>query len=163
MTHLESIRKLCLDLVKEYELKFKLGDENSIHSNSSLASQLEMPDNSSKRDERLLSYDLFVSSDGPTHVKSEFDAYLEEKVLPRTNDFDILVWWRANASKYPILAQIARDFLAIPVSSVTSESAFSTEKCSKAPTACDTSFQEENENVEEFDTLIVVWTVVMEE
>ncbi|TXG74484.1 hypothetical protein EZV62_003063 [Acer yangbiense] len=126
------------------EMAFKLGDENSIHSNSSLASQLEMPVNSSKRDERLLSYDLFVSSDDPTHVKSEFDAYLEEKVLPRTKDFDILVWWRANASKYPILAQIARDFLAIPVSSVASESAFST-----APTACDTSFQEENENVEE--------------
>ncbi|KAK0592746.1 hypothetical protein LWI29_024628 [Acer saccharum] len=140
-----------------------------------------MPDNSSKRDERLLSYDLFVSSDGPTHVKSEYDAYLEENVLPRAKDFDILVWWRANASEYPILAQIARDFLAIPVSSIASESAFSTggrivslhrsrlhpdtlealmcaqswlwaerrEKCSKALTACDTSFLEENKNVEE--------------
>ncbi|KAK0608058.1 hypothetical protein LWI29_024888 [Acer saccharum] len=90
MTHLESIRKLCLDLVKEYELKFKSGDENSIYSNSSLASQLEMPNNSIKRDECLLSYDLFVSSDGPTHVKSEYDAYLEEKVLPRTK---ILIYW----------------------------------------------------------------------
>ncbi|KAK2641453.1 hypothetical protein Ddye_023216 [Dipteronia dyeriana] len=69
---------------------------------------------------------LDPSSDGPTHVKSEYDAYLEENVLPRTKDFEILVWWRANASKYPILAQIARDFLAIPVSSVASESAFST-------------------------------------
>ncbi|KAK2654884.1 hypothetical protein Ddye_014740 [Dipteronia dyeriana] len=95
MTYLESILKLCLDLVKGYELKFKMGDENSICSNSSLASQVEMPNNSSKQDERLLSYDLFVSSDGP--VKSEYDAYLGEKVLPRTKDFDILVWWRENA------------------------------------------------------------------
>ncbi|KAK2642025.1 hypothetical protein Ddye_023788 [Dipteronia dyeriana] len=122
----ESIRKLYLDLVKEYELKFKSSDENSIHCNSSLASQLVTPDNSNKQAERLLSYDLFVSSDGPTHVKSEYDAYLGENVLPRAKDFDILVWWRANASKYPFLAQIARDFLAIPVSSVASESAFST-------------------------------------
>ncbi|KAK2644855.1 hypothetical protein Ddye_020050 [Dipteronia dyeriana] len=114
ITHLKSIQKLCLDLVKEYELKFKPSDENSIHCNSSLASQLETPDDSSKQAERLLSYDLFVSSDGPTHVKSEYDAYLEENVLPRINDFDILVWWRENASKYPILAQIARDFLDIP-------------------------------------------------
>ncbi|TXG51398.1 hypothetical protein EZV62_023922 [Acer yangbiense] len=74
------------NLVKKYESKFKSGDENSIYSNSSLASQLEMPNNSSKRDERLLSYDLFVSSDGPTHVKSGYDAYLEEKVLLRTKD-----------------------------------------------------------------------------
>ncbi|KAK3229642.1 hypothetical protein Dsin_001523 [Dipteronia sinensis] len=91
-THLKNIRNLCLDLVKEYELKFKSSDENSIHSNSSLASQLKMPDNSSKQDERLLSYDLFASFDGPTHVKSEYDAYLEEKVLRRIKDFDILVW-----------------------------------------------------------------------
>ncbi|KAK2655817.1 hypothetical protein Ddye_008869 [Dipteronia dyeriana] len=79
MTHLESIRKLCLDLVKEYELMFKTGDENSIHSNSSPASQLKIPDNSSKQDECMLSHDLFVSFDGPTHVKSEYDAYLEER------------------------------------------------------------------------------------
>ncbi|KAK2665492.1 hypothetical protein Ddye_004066 [Dipteronia dyeriana] len=63
---------------------------------------------------------LDPSSDGPTHVKSEYDAYLEENVLPRTKDFDIWVWWRANARKF-----------------------------SKAPAVCDTSFQEENKNVEE--------------
>jgi len=40
--------------------------------------------------------------------------------------FDILKWWKDNSSKYPILSQIARDVLAIPVSTVASESAFST-------------------------------------
>ncbi|CAN0876612.1 Putative AC transposase [Linum grandiflorum] len=35
-------------------------------------------------------------------------------------------WWKVNSSKYPILAMMARDVLAIPVSTVASESAFST-------------------------------------
>nr|CAD1842356.1 unnamed protein product [Ananas comosus var. bracteatus] len=40
-------------------------------------------------------------------------------------DFDILGWWRNNGLKYPTLQLIARDILAIPVSTVASESAFS--------------------------------------
>ena len=43
-----------------------------------------------------------------------------------TPNFDILVWWKENGPKYPILSSIARDILAIPVSTVTSESIFST-------------------------------------
>lgn len=39
--------------------------------------------------------------------------------------FDILLWWSANAYQYPIIARIAKDVLAAPVSSVASESAFS--------------------------------------
>jgi hypothetical protein len=40
--------------------------------------------------------------------------------------FDILAWWKLNASRFPVLARLARDVLAIPVSTVASESAFST-------------------------------------
>ena len=40
--------------------------------------------------------------------------------------FDILGWWKSNSSKYPLLSQIAHDVLAVPVSTVASESAFST-------------------------------------
>ncbi|CAL8177046.1 unnamed protein product [Prunus armeniaca] len=59
-------------------------------------------------------------------VKSELDHYLEESLLPRTLDFDILSWWRTNGIKYPTLHDISRDILTIPVSTVASESAFST-------------------------------------
>jgi len=41
------------------------------------------------------------------------------------NSFDILVWWKTHAEKYPVLSTMARDFLAIPLSTVSSESAFS--------------------------------------
>ena len=46
--------------------------------------------------------------------------------MSRTVDFDILAWWKSNGPKYPTLQRIARDIFAIPVSTVTSESSFST-------------------------------------
>uniref|UniRef100_A0A2N9IB42 HAT C-terminal dimerisation domain-containing protein n=1 Tax=Fagus sylvatica TaxID=28930 RepID=A0A2N9IB42_FAGSY len=52
------------------------------------------------------------------------DHYLEDDLMPRTLDFDILAWWKANGPKYPTLQWIARDILAIPVSTVASESTF---------------------------------------
>ena len=58
-------------------------------------------------------------------MRSELDLYLEEAVLPRTPSFDVLGWWKSNAPKYPTLQAIARDLLAIPVSTIASESAFS--------------------------------------
>ena len=51
---------------------------------------------------------------------------LEASVDPDIEGFDILDWWRVNSSKYRILSQVARDVLAILVSTVASESAFST-------------------------------------
>ena len=61
-------------------------------------------------------------------VSTELDRYLDENPIPRSKDFNILQWWRGNSSKYSILARIACDVLAIPASSVASESAFSTGK-----------------------------------
>ena len=43
-----------------------------------------------------------------------------------TKKFDILKWWKGQSSRFPILSKLARDVLAIPISTVASESAFST-------------------------------------
>jgi hypothetical protein len=54
---------------------------------------------------------------------------LEDGVLldkQKKENFDILGWWKQNGLKFPTLQKIARDFLAIPISTVASESAFST-------------------------------------
>ncbi|KAL6845038.1 hypothetical protein ACP4OV_025211 [Aristida adscensionis] len=58
-------------------------------------------------------------------AKSELDTYLDEESEKDTGDFDVLAWWKGRAQKFPVLSAMARDFLAIPLSTVSSESAFS--------------------------------------
>jgi hypothetical protein len=58
--------------------------------------------------------------------KTEIKQYFLEDVETPSESFDILMWWKVNSTKFPILAEIARDVLAIPITTVASESAFST-------------------------------------
>ena len=59
--------------------------------------------------------------------KNKVDKYLGDYCEGAKDvTFDILAWWKANSSKYPALSQLARDVLAMPISTVASESAFST-------------------------------------
>ncbi|KAL8472439.1 hypothetical protein ACS0TY_029594 [Phlomoides rotata] len=90
----------------------------------SSASSLTNPDESEI--DPMSKYDKFVASDFEGNSKNELDSYLEECVLQRLPDFDILGWWK-NALKYPTLQLIVRDVLAIPISTVASKSAFSTD------------------------------------
>ena len=58
--------------------------------------------------------------------KSELDRYLLESFEePDVEDFDILMWWKINSSRYRVISQIAHDVLAIFVSTVAFEFAFS--------------------------------------
>jgi len=61
-----------------------------------------------------------------TYVRTELDLYLEEPLLPRTQELDIIMWCQHAGLKHPTLRKIARDVLAIPVTTVASESVFST-------------------------------------
>lgn len=58
--------------------------------------------------------------------KSELDAYLVEARERKGEGFDILGWWKNNSTRLPILSEIAKHVLGMPVSSVASEAAFST-------------------------------------
>jgi len=51
---------------------------------------------------------------------------LAEECEEDSKKFDILAWWKGQSSRFPILSTLARDVLAIPISTVASESAFST-------------------------------------
>lgn len=76
-----------------------------------------------------LDFDIYVSEiDSDPHSKAylELGTYLEESVLPRVQDFDVLGWWRQNRSKYPILSKMAVDILSIPVSTVAADDVFDT-------------------------------------
>jgi hypothetical protein len=50
---------------------------------------------------------------------------LEDVEAPSEN-FDILMWWKVNSTKFSILVEIVRDVLTIPITKVASKSAFST-------------------------------------
>ncbi|VAH68843.1 unnamed protein product [Triticum turgidum subsp. durum] len=71
-------------------------------------------------------YESFLSSCSTRISKSELRNYLEDEVAPRNKALDLLGWWKDNAPRYPIMAKIARRFLTIPATSVSSESTFST-------------------------------------
>uniref|UniRef100_A0A803MEP1 HAT C-terminal dimerisation domain-containing protein n=1 Tax=Chenopodium quinoa TaxID=63459 RepID=A0A803MEP1_CHEQI len=58
------------------------------------------------------------------NVRCELDHYLEDDALPESSNFDVLNFWKTDL-KYPTLRKIAKDILAIPASTVASESAFS--------------------------------------
>jgi hypothetical protein len=57
-----------------------------------------------------------------TMESSELDRYLE---LPIDEEIDPLLWWQAHSSEFPIVSDMARDFLTIQATSVASEQAFS--------------------------------------
>lgn len=58
--------------------------------------------------------------------KTELDTYLKEATENLSSEFDILGWWKVHTPRFPILSQMACDVLAVPISTVASESAFST-------------------------------------
>jgi hypothetical protein len=70
-------------------------------------------------------FEMTMGSSETSFKKTELDKYLGEEREPDTQ-FDILQWWKVQQCRYPVLAKMARDVLAIPVSTVASESAFST-------------------------------------
>ncbi|CAN1125872.1 Zinc finger BED domain-containing protein RICESLEEPER 1, partial [Linum perenne] len=69
-----------------------------------------------------LDFELYVrqrKKSKTTSVTTELHHYLAEALIPRTSvDFDVLMWWKLNGAKYPTLQQMARDLLAIPITSV---------------------------------------------
>lgn len=69
----------------------------------------------------LHDFDIYISEISITQsTKSELDQYLEESLVPRIQEFDILNWWKLNNMKYPTLSKMARDVLAIPMSMISS-------------------------------------------
>jgi hypothetical protein len=64
-----------------------------------------------------------------SNTKSELDKYLAEDTEEADMKIDLLVWWKACEQIFLILSRMARDVLAIPISIVASESAFSTSGC----------------------------------
>ncbi|CAN1317252.1 Zinc finger BED domain-containing protein RICESLEEPER 2 [Linum perenne] len=110
----DSVKKIIYDLVLAYQSKSSAAEGSSSFAASASAIDLD--------------FELFMSQhkrSRTSSVATELDHYLAEEIIPRAPDFDILLWWKLNGAKYLTLQRIARDFLAIPITSVASESALS--------------------------------------
>ena len=59
-------------------------------------------------------------------IEAEIDAYRGEARIPMCLKSDPLDWWKANSSRFPLLAKAARRYLSAPATSVESERVFST-------------------------------------
>jgi hypothetical protein len=59
-------------------------------------------------------------------VGCELTAYLDsDNVTAYEDDFDLLLWWRDHKLTFPVLSILARNIMSVPVSTVSSESCFS--------------------------------------
>ena len=115
---IDSVEDFCKVLFKEY------ANAKSSRTNEEDSTSRTTTGNVS---DHLSQFDVYVQKTvSATPQISELTKYLSEPVKPRTPDFDVLAWWKVNARDFPTLALIAKDILAIPVSTVASESAFST-------------------------------------
>lgn len=108
------------ELFNEYSMASSSPDQDSLLPSSSL------PSTSSSSRDKLKGFDKFLYETSQSQsVSSDLDKYLEEPVFPRNCDFCILNWWKVHTPRYPILSMMARDILAIPVSTLGPDVAFS--------------------------------------
>jgi hypothetical protein len=73
-------------------------------------------------------FNEIVAKQNPTtaRLQSEIEMYLSDALVPYTENFKVLNWWKVDGLRYPTLRKVARDVFAIPVTTVASESVFST-------------------------------------
>ncbi|XP_077243079.1 zinc finger BED domain-containing protein RICESLEEPER 2-like [Tasmannia lanceolata] len=97
-------------------------------SSSSENSQKSQPQEPKQHVRKMLTekYKKHRIESGGGDNKSQLDRYLSEDVEDDSDKFDILAWWKLHSPRFPILSEMARSVLAVPKSTVASESAFST-------------------------------------
>ncbi|XP_052489422.1 zinc finger BED domain-containing protein RICESLEEPER 1-like [Gossypium raimondii] len=70
-------------------------------------------------------YKQYLNESSTRSEKSQLDIYLEEAKLELNSQIDVLDYWSKSSVRYNELSLLARDLLAIPISTVAFESAFS--------------------------------------
>ncbi|XP_010242103.1 PREDICTED: zinc finger BED domain-containing protein RICESLEEPER 2-like [Nelumbo nucifera] len=133
INNIEQVQGALYQLYDEYVAAYNASSEQSStqgkgskrsFSNFSSNSQLSTSSGWSK----LINYVKRVETIPP--LKSELDMYLEEVVYICEDEkshyeFNALEWWKVNNLKYRVLSKMAAEILAIPISTIASESTFS--------------------------------------
>ncbi len=78
----------------------------------------------------IVQKEIRESSEKESDIRKYFHCNPEVLPIPANSCSDdyvqaVLLWWKNNSQNYPLMSQIARDHLAIPVASVQVERIFS--------------------------------------
>ncbi|KAG2672853.1 hypothetical protein I3760_13G060900 [Carya illinoinensis] len=133
--NIDTILRILYELYDEYAEDYNLanvessGYENARDIGSSCSGSINIVGKNLMSGKSI--FESFIRrNDTIRPVKSDLDVYLEEGVYICSEDsdlhFDALEWWKVNDLKYRILSKMARDILSIPITTVVSESTFST-------------------------------------
>ncbi|CAN1126600.1 Zinc finger BED domain-containing protein RICESLEEPER 1 [Linum perenne] len=69
---------------------------------------------------------IVQSGENSSVLKNELDAYLDAALESIEDpEFNVIDWWKSERTKYKILSKMACEIMAIPITSVASEAAFS--------------------------------------
>ncbi|KAJ3697710.1 hypothetical protein LUZ61_001415 [Rhynchospora tenuis] len=121
--------KTCLNqLFKEYSDAYNKSIHNQPKSSSANIGSSSSSSSSMITDTRAGLQNFLSDKRTAEPNKTEIEHYLSDALDDTRLDaqFDCLAWWKLKSPKYPILAGLARDILAVPISTVASESTFST-------------------------------------
>lgn len=123
---IRTVRDAVHDLFLEYVVQ-NMPAPTFIHEGNDIVAKTELPEEGSQflNCDDLADFDLYLAEINE-QVKSELDQYLEDPLLPRTQEFDVLGWWKTYKTNYPTLSKMAADVLMIPFSTVGADSAFDT-------------------------------------
>ncbi|KMT12709.1 hypothetical protein BVRB_4g088070 isoform A [Beta vulgaris subsp. vulgaris] len=120
------VKRLLVDLVHDYE-------KDTCHDETSFVTPSSSLNVNNKRpmvdlDEVDGLWEKHVLEQPPKKSrKCEVETYLEEqRIVVDQSKFNLLAWCNAQSLAFPTLSKIARDILAVPISTVACESSFST-------------------------------------
>ncbi|GKD41656.1 zinc finger BED domain-containing protein RICESLEEPER 2 [Tanacetum coccineum] len=123
----EEVKTKMGELFGTYKERFDF-----LSSNSSMGEHMESEVTSPNNGDNDFLNDYYnVDATSSYETETELDRYLREpKIeLRKGQSLDILQWWKVNGPRFPIVSKMARDILAIQISTVASEAAFSTDGC----------------------------------
>jgi hypothetical protein len=114
------LEKLFEDCELQHRERKAAQNKNSARSSLSNDRTLSLPSASCE-------FQTFLSSTKANPSKSELLIYLDEmNVSLADKKFDLLSWWKVNSHRFPVVSRMAKKFLTVPATSVSSKSTFST-------------------------------------
>ena len=112
-------------LFNDYKLRYESSSEQSSEMAQSSSNISNVSSSSSQSLDVRSRFKRMRAGVGGEETKTELEKFLSEDVEDDLSTFNILDYWKVNSSRFPILHRMVRDVLAVPISTVASESAFS--------------------------------------